>query len=197
MSSFGAGGVSPGLYHSLGAGNAPCEWSREGQPGESGGATVFTPHLGPIWAQIHATDTKFENRGCLTFWQEPGPWAKQLTTPGEPFGQGDFKVGYEIAPGTYTAPGGNPEASPPGRDCKWARLNSFDGALVPEEVPEEPATAADDAVIRLVDASVIEMHEYGRDGTTGDIAGPQTVTIERGDYGFTSQGCGTWEKVES
>jgi hypothetical protein len=120
---------------------------------------------GPVWAEIAPTDHEFVTSGCFPFWQEPGPFAKPLHTPGAPFGPGDYKVGYEIAPGRYRAAGGSYEQPAPPSDpfplCGWARLSSFRGDH----------------------ASVIEG------------GGQPEMTIEPGDYGFRSQYCGTWTKV--
>ena len=58
----------------------------------------------------------------MTFWKVPSPWAKPLATPGQPFGVGDYLVGSEIAPGTYTAQvRGDPST------CGWARVRDFQG----------------------------------------------------------------------
>jgi hypothetical protein len=48
-----------------------------------------------------------------------------VTSPPPPpavsFGDGDFRVGVDIQPGTYQASGGS--------DCYWARLSGFSGSL--------------------------------------------------------------------
>ena len=79
------------------------------------------------YVQIGVNDAGFKQTGCLPFWQDPGPYAKPLATPGQPFAAGDYKVGVEIAPGTYTSPGA-PTANPK-RACFWARLSGFGGTL--------------------------------------------------------------------
>jgi hypothetical protein len=45
-----------------------------------------------------------------------------LVNPGPTFGDGDFAVNYEVAPGTYWAQG-----ALPGDSCYWARLSDFSG----------------------------------------------------------------------
>ena len=67
---------------------------------------------------IAPTDAGFTSRGC-------GTWSPDLTpkvTPGQPFGDGTYLVGAEIAPGRYYA-------SSPTTSCYWTRLGSFDGDM--------------------------------------------------------------------
>ena len=70
--------------------------------------------------------------GCGDAWRDdaqptrtPAPDAatdlSPIVAPGEPFGDGAFLVGPEIAPGRYLASG-------PGV-CRWARLERFGGAM--------------------------------------------------------------------
>jgi hypothetical protein len=124
---LGTGGLPPGLWRTVG-GDA-CYWARlrgfSGQPGDVI-ADDFS-HGGPRYVRISPNDAGFKQSGCLPFWQDPGPYAKPLSTPGRPFGPGDYKVGYEVAPGTYTSPGA-PNANPK-RACYWARLSGFGGTL--------------------------------------------------------------------
>ncbi len=159
----GAGGLPSGLWRSLG-GDA-CYWARlrafSGAPGDV--IADDLSHGGPRYVQIAANDAGFRQTGCYAFWQEPGPYARPLATPGQPFGPGDFAVSYELAPGVYRSPGADPAF--PNRLCYWARLSGFGG------------TAGE------VLASNV---------STG---GEQTVTIESGDRGFTSDNCGTWTKI--
>jgi len=58
---------------------------------------------------------------CYPFWQQPGAFARPLVQPGNPFGDGDFLVGYEVAPGTYVA------TAPPGQTCTWSVVRGFHG----------------------------------------------------------------------
>lgn len=133
VSSFGAGGVSPGLWRSLGGDG--CYWARLAN--FSGGVdSIIANHLGkgPTYVQIEASDAGFEQSRCVPFWQEPGPFAKPLATPGQPFGEGEFKIGYEVAPGRYQA---NPA---PGESCYWERLSGFHGTgeIIANDLGEGP-----------------------------------------------------------
>ena len=65
---------------------------------------------------IALTDVGFTSRGCGTWSPDPAP----IVTPGEPFGDGTYLVGTDVAPGRYSA-------SDPGASCYWTRLGSFSG----------------------------------------------------------------------
>lgn len=72
------------------------------------------------------------------------------------FGDGTYRVGSDIDPGTYRAPGGN--------SCYWERLSGFGGDL--------------------------------NDIITNEVAVKNpVVTIEASDAGFSTDGCGTWERL--
>ena len=65
---------------------------------------------------IAPTDAGFTSRGC-------GTWSPDLTPivmPGQPFGDGTYLVGADVAPGRY-------HASDPAGSCYWTRLGSFGG----------------------------------------------------------------------
>jgi hypothetical protein len=169
VSSFGAGGVPPGLYHSLGpakVGGACDGLTSLWYPGSPTVPSYLFSLQGPAWVEISPQDPSFQTEGCFPFWQEPGPFARPLATPGQPFGPGTFKVGYEIAPGRYRATGGTYQQPSPGSDpypaCTWFRKSSF-------RSPDHASTL-----------------QQGR---------VPEVTIEPGDFGFESWYCGTWTKV--
>ena len=110
--------MPPGLWRSLGGND--CTWSRirSGTPNNAGSSTHTS---GPHYAQIEASDIGFAIGNCLPFWQHPGPYAAPLVQPGNPFGDGDYLVGYEVAPGTYVA------SPPAGQTCRWAVVKGFHG----------------------------------------------------------------------
>lgn len=72
------------------------------------------------------------------------------------FGDGVWRVGEEIQPGTYRAPGGG--------SCYWERLSGFSGSF-----------------------GDIITNDFGTSNTT--------VTISSTDAGFSTDDCGTWEKI--
>ena len=163
------GTAGPGLWRSLG-GEDCTGWSQyTTYKGSWQLGDLINMHQmrgGPVYAQIVDADGRFDARGCAPFWLVGGPWDRPLATPGEPFGPGDFRVGYEVAPGTYVG-AGRPDAvgGPP---CLSQRVNSF--------------TFGPDAAIQS-------------NFDTQYVSGPQIVTIDEHDVGFSSVGCGSWTKI--
>jgi hypothetical protein len=148
--------MPPGLWRSLG-GNQ-CTWARVAAGGVTTGRNIRTN--GPQYMQVEPGDVGTAIGNCVPFWQHPGPFAKPLVQPGSDFGDGDFLVGYEVNPGTYTASGGG--------SCTWAAVRGFHGN---DSAGHNP--------------------DFIRGGNSG------TAQIAAGDYGFTSQGCGTWHFTNS
>ena len=112
--------IAPGRYYARPDTDAlstqQCRWQRlrEGADGfeESGRAWGA-----PAVVDIAESDTAFHSENC-------GTWTTDLTpsaTPGQPFGDGWFLAGPEIAPGRYRAK----DAGAPG--CVWRRLRGFGG----------------------------------------------------------------------
>jgi hypothetical protein len=133
VASSGFGKVSPGLYRT--AGTDPnslavggCFWRRKDASGAFLGQGPFTTpepfaglnatETGPQYVEILPTDAGFESTACQLWWKVP--WAKSSVTPGAPFSVGDYLVGSEVAPGTYTAPNF-------GFGCWWYRVRDFQG----------------------------------------------------------------------
>ncbi len=105
---------------------------------------------------VEETDAAFITDGCGTWVPDIGPIT---VSPTAPFGEGTFRVGRDVAPGTW-------RSSRTDDTCTLERLADFSGE--------------DDAVIEAEtesDRSVL------------------SVTIDEGDAGFWSEGCGTWSKV--
>jgi hypothetical protein len=165
------GTAAPGLWRSLGGDD--CSWTQRTTYKGSwlhGDLIAFHRiHGGPIYAQIVDRDGSFDAPGCFQFWLAGMPWDRPLATPGQPFGPGDFRVGDEVAPGTYVAPGGSDD--PMSVPCIWARVNDF--RFGPE------------SFIESFNSEYVPQH----------IGGPQLVTIGEHDFGFSSDGCGPWSKV--
>jgi hypothetical protein len=106
----GAGGIQPGTYRT--AGTASCYWARLWV---FGGSDILANGAGsgPAVVTIFPDDGGFESRGCGT-WLLNAP-AVPTATPGD----GVWRVGVDIQPGTYRSSGGDP--------CYWARLFGFAG----------------------------------------------------------------------
>ncbi len=110
--------MPPGLWRSLGG--SDCSWARVG--GSPARVLGTNSHgNGPQYVQIDGSDAGLAVDNCFPFWQEPGAFGRPLAQPGQPFGDGDFLLGYEIAAGTYSA------TFPPGQRCSWAAVRGFHG----------------------------------------------------------------------
>jgi len=112
--------AAPGLWHTFG-GNG-CYWARlsglSGTPADiiASAASVS----GPRYVEIKSTDAGFTSTACLPWAKADGPFDKKIgvNTAGE-FGNGDYRVGPDIAAGNYTATNA--------AGCHWARLSGFGG----------------------------------------------------------------------
>jgi hypothetical protein len=106
----GAGGIAAGTYRT--AGTASCYWARLAV---LGGSDILANYagIGPAVVTIFASDGAFKSTGCGT-WVLNAP-AVPTTSPGD----GTWRVGVDIKPGTYRSTGGD--------SCHWARLFGFAG----------------------------------------------------------------------
>ena len=118
---------------------------------------------GPMVADIYATDAGFVSRNCGTWERVTSVMSSSMTSP---FGDGWYVVGVDIAPGTWSAPGGTTW-------CIWKRMDSFRG---------QRSTSA-----------IIERSASKTEGLYSEVPS-QTVTIEPTDAGFWSQNCGGWTR---
>ena len=159
--------VAPGRYRAT----LPetCTWRRQGSfEGTFGDAIGYDFGNLPLqMVDIAASDVGFYSRDC--------GWTADLTpvaVQGEPFGDGAYIVGVEVAPGRYIAEGF-------GETCRWTRLGKFGGL-----------GGSDSSVLaeRMVDGGIL----YG-------LASPprSIVDIDPSDVGFASWGCGTWRPAPS
>jgi hypothetical protein len=107
---IGLGGIQAGTYRT--AGTANCYWARLWV---FGGSDILANGAGsgPAVVTIFPDDGGFESSGCGT-WLLNAP-AVPTATPGD----GVWRVGVDIQPGTYRSSGGDP--------CYWARLFGFAG----------------------------------------------------------------------
>ncbi len=108
--------VEPGTYRTR-AGTGNCRWTRRsGFAGDAADVLATGTAGGPAIVTIRSTDKGFESAGC-------GLWTSDLSTitgsPTAPFGDGDYMVGTDIAPGTWKAQDA--------KGCYWARVKDFTG----------------------------------------------------------------------
>ena len=118
---------------------------------------------GPMVADIYATDAGFISKGCGTWERVTSVLSSSMTSP---FGDGWYVVGVDIAPGTWSAPGGTTW-------CIWKRMGSFRG--------------------QRFTSAIIERSAAKTEGLYSEVPS-QTVTIEPTDAGFWSQNCGGWTR---
>ena len=109
--------IEAGAYAAEGGGFSDCEWLRLSGFGGTGADVVAKNHWTTRFVVIEETDVGFFSHRC-------GVWSRLTPriAPGEPFGDGLFLVGPEVAPGVYRA--ASPTAS-----CVWRRLAWTDGAI--------------------------------------------------------------------
>jgi hypothetical protein len=107
--------IEPGTYRAVGA--PSCYWARlSGFGGTLDEIIANELGSGPQVATIASTDTGFKSSGC-------GMW--RLSAPAVPTaapGDGTWRVGLDIAPGTY-------QATVTTGFCYWVRLAAFSGSL--------------------------------------------------------------------
>ena len=164
--------IAPGRYRSISA-TADCQWEllsaltgRRKVFGERPGASSSTI------ADVSPETAGFYSTGC-------GSWSTDLSpivAPGEPFGDGAFLVGPEIAPGRYRSSGAG--------SCWWERRSGFSGSHL--EDYRNPRDVIGDVNYReTISHSVLG----------GLPSGVHTIVdIEDTDTGFFSDGCGVWTR---
>ena len=107
---IGTAGIQAGTYRTAGGTN--CSWARL----LAFGVTDILANgagSGPAVVTILSTDGAFQSIGCGTWRLNAPPVA--TATPGD----GVWRVGVDIQPGTYRSSAGDP--------CSWARLYGFQG----------------------------------------------------------------------
>ncbi len=128
----GDGLVGPGLYRTLGDNGGPCAVTRYDASN--------TPHFysnatgGPIYLRLKADDTTVTSANCM-LWQAAF-LVPPIFAPGADFVSGDYRVNYEVMPGTYQASGTST------LNCHWERVSDFvhDGTgIIAEGTVANPA----------------------------------------------------------
>jgi hypothetical protein len=116
--------VQPGRY--ITSGFEFCYWARlAGLSGESGEVIVNDTPTGRAVVEILPSDVAFDSGDCGT-WTGYVPGGIVTT-----FGDGDWVVGQDIAPGRYSADG-------TGGTCYWERASGFThefGELITNDLP--------------------------------------------------------------
>ncbi|MEU8774619.1 hypothetical protein [Streptomyces sp. NPDC048606] len=131
--------VKPGTYRTTGNKDLGCYWERlKDASGEVESIIANDNVTGASYVTIAATDKLFKSSGCKD-WEAVDPKAAGGSPKAEAAGDGGmFKVGLDLAPGTYKSTG--PAEGSTG--CYWER--SKDAAhtvdsIIANENPEGPA----------------------------------------------------------
>ncbi|MBA3605602.1 MAG: hypothetical protein H0W46_06460, partial [Acidimicrobiia bacterium] len=119
--SFGSGvqlvgqDVQPGLYTSPGADGFGCYFERlSGLSGDLDDIIINGNSNGPVLVEIAPTDVAFSSSGCQR-------WSAYLGgTPVDSFGDGDWFVNQQVAPGRWAAEGDTDSFG-----CYWERASGF------------------------------------------------------------------------
>ena len=172
--------IAPRRYRTTTA-TDECEWYRlhdfggsvyDNWPGNlagTSGAPLFVLSI----VDAGPSGSGFVSNGC-------GEWSSDLApiaTPGQPFGDGTFLVGPEVAPERY-------RALSPAEDCQWARWGGFGGELEPPSYGWVDLIGYGDQILPL---------PTSRRQTSGSIRG--AVASGRGNDAGPRSGCGEWTRL--
>ena len=122
----GPGAVPPGLYHLFGYEHCSVMRSGGGSVHYLQADPIFGEpsylYYGPMYFEVKPSDVRVTNDGCFLRLADSGWDAKFRPDANGGFGNGMYRVGVEIPPGTYRT-----GAGPGARFCIWRRESSFDG----------------------------------------------------------------------
>lgn len=124
--------VSPGLYQSYTTGS--CYWER--MSGFSGSLSDIIANdnvSGRAIVEIKPSDVGFKSSRC-------GAWSPYSTNPTSSFGNGYWKVGGDVQPGTYRTTTAS--------SCYWARLSGFGGEL--DDILDNDNADGTDVVVQIL-----------------------------------------------
>lgn len=114
--------VRPGTYRTTGNTDGMCYWERaKDASGEMDSLLANDNVSGTSYVTVKATDKLFKSTGCED-WEAVDPKAKGTPATSMDGDGGMFKVGTDIAPGTYKSTGG-------GDSCYWERTKDADHGL--------------------------------------------------------------------
>ncbi|MET9610679.1 hypothetical protein ABZZ17_37305 [Streptomyces sp. NPDC006512] len=133
------GDVKPGTYRTTGNKDLGCYWERAKDSTAELDSIIANDNVtGTSYVTVEATDKIFKSNGCKD-WEAVDPKAAGGSPKTEFSGEGGmYKVGSDIAPGTYKS-AGLAEGS---AGCYWERSKSADhelDSIIANENPEGPA----------------------------------------------------------
>ena len=130
-------GITAGLYRSLNPVDGSCYWERlSGFGGTIDEIIANDLGGGPRIVAIAASDKGFNSDRCGTWTEVVGAITPSPTAD---FGDGEYLVGTEIAPGTWQSTGPSTDS------CYWARLSGFGGTfaeLIANDIGPNPRVVA-------------------------------------------------------
>ena len=115
--------VKPGTYRTTGNSDGMCYWERaKDAKGEMDSILANDNVSGTSYVTIKATDKLFKSSGCKD-WKAVDPKAKGTAVSRMAGDGGMFRVGTDIAPGTYRSTGNTDDS------CYWERAKDADHGL--------------------------------------------------------------------
>lgn len=115
--------VKPGTYRTTGNTDGMCYWERaKDAKGETDSILANDNVSGTSYVTVKATDKLFKSNGCK-HWETVGAKAKGTPAAGMAGDGGMFRVGSDIAPGTYRSTGNQDDS------CYWERAKDADHSL--------------------------------------------------------------------
>ncbi|MGW4568591.1 hypothetical protein ACWEN3_41665 [Streptomyces sp. NPDC004561] len=115
--------VKPGTYRTTGNADDMCYWERaKDAKGETDSLLANDNVSGTSYVTIKATDKLFKSNGCKD-WEAVDPKAKGTPASSMDGNGGMFKVGTDIAPGTYKSTGNADDS------CYWERTRDAEHGL--------------------------------------------------------------------
>ncbi|AKJ12662.1 hypothetical protein ABB07_22315 [Streptomyces incarnatus] len=115
--------VKPGTYRTTGNTDDMCYWERaKDAKGESGSLLANDNVTGTSYVTVKPTDKIFKSSGCKD-WEAVDPKAKGTPVSSMDGDGGMYKVGTDIAPGTYKSTGNGDDS------CYWERAKDAEHGL--------------------------------------------------------------------
>ncbi|MGW1560366.1 hypothetical protein ACWCQ1_28120 [Streptomyces sp. NPDC002144] len=112
--------IKPGTYRTTGNGDGTCYWERARDTKGETDTVLANEHVtGTSYVTVKPTDGLFVSSGCKE-WQAVDTTAKGTPATAMAGDGGMFKVGADIAPGTYRSTGNADDA------CHWERAKDAD-----------------------------------------------------------------------
>ncbi|MFN8026386.1 MAG: hypothetical protein U0W40_08585 [Acidimicrobiia bacterium] len=137
------GSVGAGLYRTIGDKGGPCTVTRVD--------AANAPHVysnatgGPLYIRVKPDDKSITSSACEPWLLAPFVSPIFVTsTPGSFVRSGDYRIGYEMKPGTYKAPGYTGNGA-----CKWQVVDDFTHDGLNVKFGSQPADETTPGVVTI------------------------------------------------